>query len=99
MQEGIHKATYWHKFAPVFRLDCTLQQLFAKRTNNPKELQEYIDYCNGDLQSTPILPFSAKYVDSTGTLVAAYYGKRLDEPMVHLLSIYSTHLSLTCFSI
>ncbi|KAI1787215.1 hypothetical protein LXA43DRAFT_1166434 [Ganoderma leucocontextum] len=79
-KDGQRKALLWSKYAPAFRLDISLEKLFALRTNNRNELDKYAEYCDGPLQSTPVLPFSAKYYDSEEKLVVALFASRLDEP-------------------
>ncbi|KAI1784603.1 hypothetical protein LXA43DRAFT_1066617 [Ganoderma leucocontextum] len=79
-KDGQRKALLWSKYAPAFRLDISLEKLFALRTNNRNELDKYAEYCDGPLHSTPVLPFSAKYYDSEEKLVVALFASRLDEP-------------------
>ncbi|KAI1786781.1 hypothetical protein LXA43DRAFT_1085283 [Ganoderma leucocontextum] len=79
-KDGQRKALLWSKYAPAFRLDISLEKLFALHTNNRNELDKYAEYCDGPLQSTPVLPFSAKYYDSEEKLVVALFASRLDEP-------------------
>ena len=88
-EEGQRKAQLWSKYAPSFKIDKTLEELFAERTNNKAALAKLAKYCDEELQSTPIIPYSCKYLDSNNTCIAAYFAARLDQPEVSALDIVS----------
>ena len=80
---GKHKAQYIMQHAPVFQLSQSLQHLSSQAKNTPEVLQPLEQFCSTVLQQTPLLPFSALYVDVNGKLIAAYFG-------CHLTSVSST---------
>ena len=81
-KEGQRKAKLWSQHAASFQIDETLEELFAKRTNKEKILQQLAEFCDGPLQSTQVIPFSSMWSDPKGQVVVAYFAARLDEPEV-----------------
>lgn len=88
-REGKRKAQLWSQYAPSFKIDKTLEELFAERTNKEEALATLAEYCNGELQSTPIIPYSCKYLDSNNTCIASYFAARPDQPKVSASDIDS----------
>ncbi|KAM5540623.1 hypothetical protein V8D89_005654 [Ganoderma adspersum] len=82
-EDGQRKAELWSRYAPSFKINKTLKELFSQRTNNEKALAKLAEYCDGELQSTPIIPFSGKYWDPNGKLIVAYFAARLEQPEIY----------------
>lgn len=65
------------RYAPIFQLAVSLEELETQASNYAGVLSRKKAYCDGALQQTPVQPFSAKYTDKNGQLVAVYLGHSL----------------------
>lgn len=69
------------KYAPVYRLRDTFEDLQKRVSNSPSNLEKMEKRCD-DLQKQPVLPFTSRYVTKDNVLVACYLGYRWKDAMV-----------------
>ena len=74
---------YFQKHTPTYQVDKTIQELVAEK------IVDLLGIANGELQNTPVLPFSAKYVDKDNKLIFAYLGQQwVDDKVITWLKRY-----------
>ena len=69
-------ASQFLEYAQRVKVDVTLEDLHANRSNKPSVLEAQNKYCDEVLTKKPITPFSTIYEDRNGKLLAAYMGQR-----------------------
>ena len=76
IREAEYRARQFLVYAPIYKVDFTLESLTSRGKNNPKDLETLQRVCDGYLVDKPAQAFSARFIDSNGVALFNYLAYR-----------------------